>query len=134
MSVTYWVFDYGGYNEYRFERNPDRKGGDTGWIYEPRMTSISIAGANFPNLQVDGFNNNRTIKFTAIHGTMMRTLQNFYLSNATIENCRDHLYPTTISFSCFITGFAATMHPTIGAFPGSGEDTYDVEITLTRMS
>jgi len=135
MSVTRWIFGYGTSTQYTFSRNPDRYGGDTGWLYEPKMTMFDIIGANAPAIQIDGFNGaQRVIKFTAITGTMTRTLQDFFLRKEIVNGCRDHLYPTHPAFSCFITNFVTSVHPTSGSFPGSGEDTYDVEITLIKMS
>ena len=135
MAVTYWIFDYGGGSEYTFARNPDRSGGDSYWVSQPRMQEIEVIGASLPTIQMDGFNGaRRTLRFTAITGTMMRTLQAFYLTGETIENCRDHLYNTTVEFDCFIESFTPTVHPTIGNFPGSGEDTYDLEIVLIKMN
>jgi hypothetical protein len=134
-DVTRWVFDYGGANHYSFPRNPDRYGGDTYWIYEPRMTEIEVIGASLPSIQIDSFAGaRRTVRFTAITGAMMRALQDFYFRAEIIENCRDHLYSTTPSFDCFIVGFNPTVHPTSGDFPGTGEDTWDLEMTLMRMS
>jgi len=133
-TVIRWKFDVGGDNEYTFPRNPDRYGGDSGWIYEPRMAELEIIGANTPNIQIDGFHGaRRTISFTAITGTMTRKLRDFYLRKQIIYNCRDHLYPTHPAFNCFIIAMVANVHPTTGTFPGSGEDTYDVEITLVKM-
>ena len=135
MSVVRWRFDFGGLYDYTFTRNPDRGGGDSYWMYEPRMSELHVIGANLPNIQVDGFRGaRRSIRFTAITGTMMRTLQNFYLRESIIHNCRDHLYSTTDQFSCFVESFSSSIHPTIGTFPGSGEDTYDVEMTMIRMA
>lgn len=135
MTVTYWIFDAGGLYAYTFPRNPDRFGGDTYWSYEARITELDIVGANTPTIQVDGFSGaRRVLRFTAITGTMMRTLQNFFLRGLVIANCRDHLYSTSPQFSCFIISFTAALRPSGGNFPGSGEDTYDVEMTLIRMS
>jgi len=137
MTVR-WNFDAGGANDYTFARNPDRYGGDTFWAYEPRLTEFDIIGANLPTLQIDGFRGaRRTLRFTAITGNMMRVLQNFFLRKAIINNCRDHLYTGAspfISFNCFVVGFVSTLHPSSGTFPGSGEDTYDVEMTIIKMS
>jgi hypothetical protein len=133
-DVTRWRFDASGIYDYTFARNPDRAGGDTFWTREPRMTENEVIGSNTPNIQVDGFSGaKRTIRFTAITGSMTRVLQNFYLRTALIQNCSDHLYPTTSKFSCFISGFASAIHPTTGSCPGSGEDTYDVEMVLIKM-
>jgi hypothetical protein len=133
-TVTRWIFDYGGSYQYSFPRNPDRLGGDSGWIFDPKFNVLEVLGANVPTIQTDGFNGaHRTIKFTAITGTMMRVLQDFFLRKQIISNCRDHLYSTTPQFSCFITSLVTTIHPTMGTFPGSGEDTYDVEMTLLKM-
>ena len=93
-----------------------------------------MIGSNAPHIQVDGFRARRTIRFTAIPGYMMRTLQGFFQRHETIENCRDHLYPTSPVFSCFIAGFTPVIHPTAGDFPGTGEDTYDLEMILIRMN
>lgn len=134
MSVTRWIFNTGGVNHYLFPRNPDRSGGDTFWVSEPRMSEFSIIGSNSPNIQIDGIRAGRTIRFTAITGSMMRVLQQFFLRKEIISNCRDHLYPTSPEFSCFITSFTPTIHPTRGTFPGSGEDTYDLEMVLVRMN
>ena len=134
-TVIRWRLDAGGAYDYTFPRNPDRYGGDTNWVREPRMSENEVIGSTIPNIQVDGFKGaRRTIRFTAITGTMMRTLQNFYNRTAIITNCTDHLYPTTALFSCFVASFTPTIHPTIGSCPGSGEDTYDVEMTLIKMS
>ena len=133
--VTRWIFDYGGTNQYNFPRNPNRHGGDTYWQYEPRLTELDIIGANSPTIQVDGFRGaRRTIRFVAITGTMMRALEKFFHRNAVIANCRDHLYPTTPNFSCYVVAFSPNVHPTTGSFPGSTEDTWDLEISLVRMS
>jgi len=137
MAVVYWVFEYGNANEYVFIRNPDRYGGDTYWVSQPRMQEIEVIGASLPSIQFDGFNGaRRTLRFTAIHGDMMRELQGFYYAGETIHNCRDHLYDTGNSpeFSCFIESFTPTIHPTHGDFPGSGEDTYDLEMVLIKMN
>ena len=134
MTVTRWQFDVGGLYEYIFTRNPDREGGDTFWVLQPRMTEFDIIGSNFPNVQIDGFRATRTLRFSAITGNMMRTLRNFFQRKTIISNCRDHLYPTTPGFSCFIVSFTPALHPTIGDFPGSGEDTYDLEMVIIRMS
>ena len=137
MSVIRWRLDIGGTHEYLFPRNPDRAGGDTNWARDIRMSELDVIGGNTPTLQVDGFKGaRRTIRFTAITGTMMRTLRDFYFREQIIENCTDHLYPTTPLFDCFIVSFTCTIHPTIdgSSFPGSGEDTYDVEMVLVRMS
>jgi hypothetical protein len=132
--VDRWYFDYGGTYHYNFARNPDRYGGDTGWMFEPRMSEMEIIGANQSYIQIDGFMGaRRNLKFTAITGTMARILENFFLRKAIIYNCRDHLYPTHPAFHCFITSFIQQAHPTVGDFPGSGEDTYDVEMTLVKM-
>jgi hypothetical protein len=134
MAVTRWVFDTGGTNQYTFERNPDRNGGDSYWVYSPRLTEVEIIGASLPSIQVDGFSGaKRTIRFTSISGTMFRTLQDFYFRNQTILNCSDHLTGTTPNFNCYITSFNPNIHPSIGNFPGSGEDTWDLEMTLLRM-
>lgn len=134
MAVQRWVFDSGGPNEYLFPRNPDRNGGDTYWHYEMRNVEIDIVGASLPTMQVDGFRGaRRTLRFTAITGTMMRTLQKFYLSAATVENCKDHLYGITSAFNCFIESFTPEIHATAGDFPGSAEDTWDLEVVLVRM-
>jgi ERCC4-related helicase len=54
---------------------------------------------------------------------------------AEILNCRDHLYGTTADqFNCFILEFSPSVHPTMGSFPGSGEDTYDLQMVLVRTS
>lgn len=135
MSVTRWIFEYGGYYEYGFERNPDRRGGDTGWNYPVRGAEINILGANLTSYQIDGFSGGkRKLKFTAITGTMKRELEGFYLRGAIISNCSDHLYSIYgDNFSCFITEFFPTIHPTIGDFPGSGEDSWDLNMSLLRM-
>ena len=113
MSIIRWRFDFGGTYDYTFPRNPDSGGGDSYWMYEPRMSELYVIGANLPNIQIDGFRGaRRSIRFTAITGDMMRTLQNFYLREAVIHNCRDHLYPTTDQFSCFIESFSSNIHPT----------------------
>lgn len=131
--VIRWKFSSGAYT---FERNPDRSGGDTYWVYTPKLSEIDVVGSNVTRLQLDGFKGaRRTIRFTAITGTMMRVLQNYYLAGQTIIGCTDHLYPTyTNYFSCFIVDFVTAPHPTIGNFPGSGEDTWDVEMTMIKMS
>lgn len=133
--TTYWRFDISGWYEYTFPRNPDRYGGDTYWQYEARMTELDIIGSNSPTIQVDGFRGaRRVLRFTAITGTMMRVLQNFFLRKQVINNCRDHLYSTSPQFNCFIASFTSVLRPTVGTFPASGEDTYDIEIALIRMS
>lgn len=133
-DVVRWIFDNDGIYSYEFPRNPDRNGGDTFWVSQPRLNEFDIIGSNAPNIQVDGFRSSRTIRFTAITGTMMRTLQQFFLRKMIISNCRDHLYPTSPQFDCFIISFNPVVRPTIGVFPGSGEDTYDLEMVLVRMS
>ena len=133
MSVTRWIFNTGGSYHYEFPRNPDRGGGDTFWVSEPRLNEFSIIGSNSPNIQVDGVKSTRTLRFTAITGNMMRTLQQFFLRKEIITSCTDHLYPTSPEFSCFISSFTPTIHPTRGTFPGSYEDTYDLEMVLIRM-
>jgi|GEM_PF-6783650 len=132
-DVIRWVFNYGGQYHYLFPRNPDRSGGDTFWSSEPRSSEFDVIGSNTPNIQVDGYRAARTIRFTAITGSMMRTLQQFFLRKEIIRNCRDHLYPTSPEFSCFITSFNPVIRPAMGVFPGSGEDTYDLEMVLIRM-
>jgi hypothetical protein len=133
--TTRWIFDYGGVNQYNFPRNPDRYGGDTYWQSELRLSELDIIGANSPTIQVDGFRGSRrTIRFTAITGVMMRELEKFYYRRVTIANCRDHLYSTTLSFSCFVIAFSPSVRPTIGNFPGSSEDTWDLEMTVVRMN
>lgn len=135
MTVTRWIFDYGGTYYYLFPRNPDRNGGDTYWVADSRSTEVDIIGSSLPYVQTDGFKGaRRVVRFTAITGDMMRYLQDFYFRNTIISNCRDHLYPTTPQFSCYILSFSTTLHPTVGAFPGSGEDTWDLEMQLVRMS
>lgn len=133
-TVIRWIFDYGGIYQYTFPRNPDRYGGDTFWNSEPRSNMVDIIGSNSPSVQIDGFRSNRTIRFTAITGTMMRTLQQFFLRKLIVSGCRDHLYPTSPEFKCFIISFVPAIHPTIGSCPGSGEDTYDLEMAIVRMS
>jgi hypothetical protein len=129
MVVTRWNF-----GEYMFSRNPDRNGGDTYWIYEQKLSEVDVIGSNTTRLQLDGFKGaRRTLRFTAITGDMMRTLQFYYMAGETIPYCRDHLYPQTDFFTCYILSFSSTPHPTIGGFPGSGEDTWDVEMTLLKM-
>ena len=64
----------------------------------------------------------------------MRTLQKFYLNMEVIENCKDHLYGLTMPFNCFIESFIPVLHPTAGNFPGTAEDTWDLEMTLVKMS
>ena len=98
------------------------------------MGEFEIIGSNVPHIQVDGFTARRTLRFTAITGTMMRTLRNFFHRAQVINNCSDHLYNTTQQFSCFIVAFTPTIHPTIGNFPGSGEDTYDLEMAIVQMN
>ena len=135
MAVTRWIFDEGGANEYIFPRNPDRNGGDSFWKYEMRGNEVDIVGASIPTIQVDGFRGaRRVLRFTAITGDMMRALQRFYLDARLIENCKDHLYGTTSAFHCFMDNFTPNIHPTNGSFPGSAEDTWDLEISLVRMS
>lgn len=133
-TVTRWIFDYGGSYQYFFPRNPDRFGGDTGWMYDPKLNLLDVIGANIPTIQIDGFSGaHRTVRFTAITGTMMRRLQDFFLRKSIIYNCRDHLYSTTAQFNCFISAMTTSIHPTSGDFPGSGEDTYDIELSLIKM-
>ena len=128
MTVTRWTFNSGAYT---FPRNPDRFGGDTYWLYEPKITEVDVIGANKTRIQLDGFRGaTRTIKFTAITGTMMRVLQYYYLSGQTIPSCTDHFGGL---FDCFISSFMSVIHPTIGTFPGSGEDTWDLEMVLIMM-
>lgn len=136
MAVTRWILNTGLGSEYTFTRNPDRQGGDSFWEYQQRNSELDILGASLPTIQIDGFKGaRRSLKFTAITGTMMRTLEALYLAKAEILNCRDHLYGITADqFNCFILEFIPTIHPTIGTFPGSGEDTYDLSITLIRTS
>jgi len=134
MSVIRWILDSGGSSHYEFPRNPDRSGGDTFWTSEPRSSEFDIIGSNAPNIQIDGFRSSRTLRFTAITGTMMRTLQQFFLRREIIRNCTDHLYPISPQFSCFIISFNPIIRPVMGTFPGSEEDTYDLEMTLVRMS
>lgn len=135
MAVIRWRFDVGGTNDYEFERNPDRYGGDTYWVREPRMSEIEIIGSSTPTVQVDGFAGaRRSIRFTAITGPMMRTLQDFYLRKLLISNCRDHLFNNTPPFGCHIISFTPNVHPTIGNFPGSEEDTWDLEMILLRLN
>jgi len=134
MSVIRWVFDYGGTYHYEFPRNPNRFGGDTFWVSEPRSAEFNIIGSNAPSIQIDGFRSSRSLHFTAVTGNMMRTLQQFFLRKEIIQSCRDHLYPTSSEFSCFIISFTPTIHPTIGDCPGSGEDTYDFEMVIIRMN
>jgi len=133
-EVQRWVFDEDGPDEYTFPRNPDRRGGDTYWRYQARYNEVDILGASLPTIHADGFRGaRRTIRFTAIPGDMMRKLEEFWLKLSVINNCRDHLYDTTKHFNCFIESFNPTLAPTTGNFPGSGEDTYDLEMTLIRM-
>ena len=134
MAVIRWKLDIGGSDEYEFPRNPDRYGGDSGWQYEPRMSEMEVIGSNQPRIQIDGFQGARRIlRFTAITGTMTRKLQDFFLRRAIVYSCRDHLYPTHAQFNCFVTSFSQQIRPTMGDFPGSGEDTYDVEMVLVKM-
>ena len=134
-DVVRWILDYGGQHEYRFPRNPDKPGGDTYWKRELRGTEINVLGSNLPMYFVDGFNGaKRDLHFSAIKGSMMRVLEQFYFRQAVIENCTDHLYPTTTKFSCMIIDFHARFRPVHGTFPGSYEDTWDLDMTLLRMS
>lgn len=135
MPITRWILNYNGI-PYTFERNPDRSGGDTGWSYQQRNSEIDIIGASLPTLQIDGFKGAiRQLRFTAITGNMMRALQAYYLTAAEITGCRDHLYGLiAVEFSCVIVDFKPTIHPTTGTFPGSGEDTYDLEVTLLKTA
>lgn len=134
VDVVRWYFDYGGINQYWFPRNPDRYGGDGGWAYEARSSVLNVIGSVSPQIQIDGFIARRQLKFTAITGNMKRSLENFYFKQEVIHGCRDHLYGVDLlGFSCFITAFTPTIHPTIGDFPGSGEDTWDLEMELIRM-
>jgi len=129
-TVTRWIFESDGAKEYIFPRNPDRMGGDTGWIYESRYSELDPVGANYSHIQIDGFRSGkRTLRFTGITGTMMRHLQDFYLAHRQINNCRDHLYSTTIQFNCYIVAFTPTTHPTL-----TDEDKYDMEMTLVRIT
>lgn len=131
-TVVRWRFDIGGSYEYTFLRNPNRYGGDTGWQYEPRMSDMEVIGSNQPYIQIDGFSGaTRTVRFTAITGSMTRRLRDFFLRKAIIYNCLDHLLLGY--FNCFIVSFSQQVRPTTGNFPGSGEDTYDVEMTLIKM-
>jgi hypothetical protein len=134
-TVTRWVLDEGGDNEYTFPRNPDRSGGDTWWNTELRYTEVNPIGSNLPTVLVDGFNGGaRTIKFTAIPGVMMRKLKEFYDRKDIIQNCKDHLYPTTKVFSCVFVDFKASFRPVISGFPGTYEDTWNVEVTMIRVA
>ena len=134
-TITRWKFEIGGTNYYLFPRNPDRYGGDTYWNYESRHTELDVIGAATPTIQVHGFRGaRRAIRFTAIPGYMMRVLQDFYLRHITIRNCRDHLYPDSPQFGCFVESFSPNVHPTVGNFPGTGEDTWDLEIELLRVA
>lgn len=135
MSVIRWIFDFGGASPYTFTRNPDRSAGDSYWVYEQRGQELDVIGASLPTYQIDGFKGAiRSLRFTAITGSMMRTLQTYYLNAAVIPNCRDHLYPTSPEFNCIIIEFTPTIHPAYGSFPGSGEDTYDLDMALMRIS
>lgn len=135
MSVTRWIFEAAGGSPYTFERNPDRRGGDTFWSYPQRSVELDVIGASTPTIQIDGFKGAvRTLRFTVITGTMMRKLETYYLAAEEITGCRDHLYSTTQQFNCIITEFAPLIHPTTGNFPGSGEDTYDLSITIVKTS
>jgi len=131
MSVTYWIFSEGNADEYTFTRNPDRVGGDSGWVYEMRMTELDIINSSIPTVNVSGFRGGvRNIKYTAITGTMKRTLEDFYRAGTEITNCKDHLYATTGDvFSCIIASFASNLRPLLTA-----EDTWNVQMTLLRMS
>ena len=142
-SYNYWVFE-----SYTFQRNPDRVGGDTGWITNAKMNTVEIIGASKTRIQLDGFTSaTRKLRFTAIPGSMMRKLQYFFLRGTTITTCVDHLYVEnqgysgTSVFNCVITEFTMQIHPTSGNFPladtdvsyGSKEDTYDVDMTILRV-
>ncbi len=147
MSVTRWIFECGLYYEYIFERNPDRNGGDSFWQADMRYSEIDILGSALPTVHLNGFKGaRRTLKFTAITGNMMRTLQDFYRRSQMIRNCMDHtgspdfFTPGLITsygdhyFSCVIISFLPTYHPTYGSFPGTGEDTWDLEFTIIKVS
>jgi hypothetical protein len=138
------MFDKGGEYVYIFERNPDRHGGDTGWKYILRYSQFNPIGGSFPNIHSDGFNGAiRTLRFTAVSGIMKRKLEAFYRRRAVINGCRDHLHGTfdetetrvTDMFSVFITDFSASPHPVnANSFPYTGEDTWDIEMTMMRVS
>jgi len=134
VDVNRWAFGIGTGYQYFFSRNPNRYGGDTDWVYEPRLTVMDIVGSNQSSIQIDGFKGaRRTLRFTAITGTMKDALKEFFLRKQIIYECWDHRFPDTDAFNCFIISFAAQYHPTIGNFPGSGENTYDLEMTLIKM-
>jgi hypothetical protein len=134
MAITRWIFNYGLANQYNFTRNPDRAGGDSFWNFNMRSNEVAVIGSSTPIFHVDGYDGGRrTLKFTAITGDMLRTLQQFYLAGQVLTNCRDHLYPTTLSFSCLIVSFTPAIHPSYGTFPGSNEDTWDLEMVLVAM-
>lgn len=132
-EVIRWHFDSGGDNYYLFPRNPDRNGGDTFWQQKMRMKEFNVIGSTSPSLHITGFNGaTRQLKFSAITGDMMRTLEAFYYRGNIIYNCRDHFEYT---FDCVITQFQPRVRPVMpGSTAGDGEDTYDLNMTIMRMS
>ena len=138
MSVQRWTLKHHTSSEvpYTFPRNPDREGGDSYWSRQIRLNEVDLVGSSIPIIQVDGFRGaRRSLKFTAIPGSMMRKLQDFYLSSSLLDGT-DHLFGTSqdnTTFVCFIESFTPNLHPTIGNFPGSLEDTWDVSISLIKM-
>lgn len=136
MTVIRWKFDYGGTYEYSFPRNPDRYGGDSYWQRETRISEWSVINASRPNIQIDSFAGaRRTLRFTSITGDMLRTLEGFYLRRQIIRNCTDHFVGTFYSyFNCLIVEFTQSINPSTGSFPGSGEDTWDLEMVIIKVN
>lgn len=134
-TVIRWIFDFGGTYEYLFPRNPDRYGGDSYWQREARISEWNVINSSRPNIQIDAFAGaRRTLHFTSITGTMLRTLEGFYMRSQTIMNCRDHFFLSFFSsFNCLIVGFSPTINPSFSNFPGSGEDTWDLEMIIVKV-
>ena len=129
MSVTRWVFDVGGSFQYTFAQNPDRSGGDSFWEFPLRSAEVEVLGSDQARLQLDGVNGaKRQLSFTGISGSMMRTLQDFYLRKAQINNCRDHLYSTTPQFNCYILSFKPTIRPSL-----FNEDFWALQMVLIKI-
>lgn len=128
--VTRWKLDVNGSYFYEIIQNPNRQGGDSGWKNPLRSTEVNILGANESNLQLDGVSGaKRTLTFTSVPGTMKRTLEDFFLRQAKISNCRDHLYPTTAQFNCYILEFTPNIRPSL-----FDEDRWDLTIVLMKVS
>lgn len=132
MAVQRWRLDDGGTYQYDFTRNPDRNGGDTGWEYPLRYEELSVVGSDLPTIHVGGLKGaRRRIKFSALDGTMKRTLEAFYKRKLIVSSCWDHLGTThgpNWQFDIFITSFRASFRPSL-----SSEDLWDVEMEMIRM-